>query len=216
MLTRDELFALALDANLVPDGMFTQWDVFGGWQRAVCNHFGGPRDRVILDIGCGPLRFGAFVAEDLGAGRFVGLEPFGPYVDVGRAIAQRLGIDDRVTLVQTADFDVPADLAVDFAMCHAVFTHLSYAQIWACLEKTAPVMRPGAPLVFTFNLSGIGREVHRGRLYAEQMPLISAHLASEQVFVDFSERCGGRYERLDAIPHPGQECAVLYFDGGSA
>lgn len=210
-LSRDALFDLALDFNLVPDGMFYQWDLFGEWQRDVCAHFGGPRDRVVLDIGCGPLRFGAFVLEDLGEGHFYGIEPFGPYVDIGREIARRMGRADQVTLIQSADFELPADARVDFAMCHAVYTHLSDAQIARSLERVAAVMRPGGVFVFTYNLSGTGQVIHRGRLYAEQMPLISAHLADDGVFRRFADERGATLEPFDAIPHPGQTCSVITF-----
>ena len=96
-------------------------------------------------------------------------------------------------------------------MCHAVYTHLTDAQIERSLERVAAVMRPGGVFVFTYNLSGTGEVIHRGRLYAEQMPLISAHLADDGVFRTFAEERGAVFEPFDAIPHPGQTCSMLRF-----
>jgi len=210
-LSSQEIWDLAVDENLVPDGMFTAWETFGGWQKRVLDHFGGARDRTLLDIGCGPLRFGAFVLPELGHGRFVGVEPFGKYVRIGRIIAERLGAADRVLLIQSRDFEFPLDLRVDFAMCHAVFTHLSSDQIEACLENVGRVMKPGAPFVFTYNLSGSEKQVHRGRLYGEELPLVSVHLAGVGIFERFAAKMGARFEPFTAVPHPGQSCSVLFF-----
>ncbi len=206
-----ELWDLSVDENLVPDGMFTAWDTYGTWQKRVLDHFGGARDRTLLDIGCGPLRFGAFILSELGEGRFVGVEPFGKYVKIARTLAKRLGDEGRVEIIQSKDFGFPLDLSVDFAMCHAVFTHLSSEQIEACLDRLAKVMKPGAPFVFTYNLSGTEKQVHRGRLYGEELPLVSVHLGGLEIFERFAERTGARLEPFDAIPHPGQSCSVLFF-----
>ncbi len=210
-LTVAELCDLSVEANLVPDAMFYAWDLFGGWQRRVCDHFGGPRDKTILDIGCGPLRFGAQVLADLGDGHFYGIDPFGPYLEIGRRIAERLGAADRVTLIQSDAFEVPAGIEVDFAICHAVFTHVSRDQIRECLERLSMVMKPGAPFVFTYNLAGRDKAVHHGRTYAEQMPMISVHLPDDRVFADFAGDRGLRWAPFDAVPHPGQTCGVITF-----
>ena len=96
-------------------------------------------------------------------------------------------------------------------MCHAVFTHISGEQIMACLERLEKVMAKGRPLVFTYNLSRRDRVVHRGRCYAEQLPLISVHLANDGVFRDFCSARGLVYEPFDAVPHPGQCCGVITY-----
>lgn len=210
-LTVQELCDLSVEANLVPDAMFYAWDLFGGWQRRACDHFGGPRDKIILDVGCGPLRFGATVLQEIRDGHFYGVEPFGPYIEIGRRVAARLGAADKVTLIESDAFEFPPDIRVDFAMCHAVFTHVSREQIAACLERVAAVMRPGGAFVFTYNLAGTGRTVHRGRTYAEQMPMISVHLPDDSLFAGFAAARGLRFERLEAVPHPGQTCSVMRF-----
>lgn len=211
MLTIEQLCDVAVEHNLVPDGMFYAWEVFGGWQRRACDHFGGPRDKVILDIGCGPLRFGAQVVSDLGSGHFYGVEPFGPYVAIARRLAERLGAAERVTIIESGDFAFPAGVTVDFAMCHAVFTHVAREQVRACLERLGGIMRRGAPLVFTYNLAGRAEAVHKGRTYAEQMPMISVHLDGDSVFTEFAAAHGLAFRRFDEVPHPGQTAAVLTF-----
>ena len=213
MLTQDVLFDLALRQNLVPDAMFYMWDFFGDWQRSVCDHFGGPENKTILDIGCGPLRFGAKILPDIGNGRYYGVEPFGPYVAIANDIIDRMQARDKATVIHSGGFDIPVDIRADFAMCHAVFTHLSHEQIMECLVKVGRVMRPNAPMVFTYNLSGNDKLIHTGRLYAAQAPFISAHLDSDQVFRDYVAENGGEYFRFDTIPHPGQSCGMVRFRG---
>ena len=39
------------------------WDMYGEWQRRACDHFGGPRDRVIVDS-CGGGGYGPPAAAD--------------------------------------------------------------------------------------------------------------------------------------------------------
>ena len=209
-----DIWDMAVDSDLV----CTYYDDFfyelGQWQRDVMIQVaGGIEGKHVLDIGCGGLRFGAFILEDLGSGHYYGIDPYPKFLAFGKKLGERMQCSERMTLIQSKDCAFPEGVQIDFAMSQSVFTHMSEPQILDCLNKLLPVMKKGGHLVFTFITTKLPQVHHDGRLYQEGMPVVCAYLAGTQIFETFAEQHGlTLIDPYNAIPHPtGQRVAILRF-----
>ncbi len=213
-LTKDEIWDLAVDSDLV----CTYYDEFfyelGNWQRDIMiDVVGGIAGKTVLDIGCGGLRFGTFIMEELANGHYYGVDPYHKFLDFGRKISEKLNCVDKVTLIQSKNCDFPSDIKFDFAMSQSVFTHMSEGQILDCLEKLLPIMKPGGKLVFTYITTKLPHAHHDGRLYQEAMPVVCAYLAGTKILQDFATKHNLHLiEDYTEVPHPtNQKVGILSF-----
>ncbi len=211
MLTQQELIDLATDFGLPPDSYFSEWEPLAKWQRAALDLRGGVRDRTILDVGCGAARLGSVIFEELGSGLYIGVDPIDEYIALAHVIAERLGAADRMRLAVSADFAFPAEPAsVDVAMAQSVFTHMTDDAMIDCLERLRPVMKPGAPFVFSYIADK--RQRARGSLYLRKYPFIRRRPASESLYTEWAARYGLRFEVHTDPPHPtGQKVGSITF-----
>jgi SAM-dependent methyltransferase len=213
-LSSDEIWNMAVDTDLVCSYYGEQFFTLGRWQRDVMEDVCGTiANKTVLDIGCGGLRFGAFILPELENGHYYGIDPYYKFLDFGKTLVERLDCTEKATLIQSVNFDFPADIQVDFAMSQSVFTHMSEIQIMDCLEKLRPLMKPGGKLVFTYLVTKIPEGHHDGKLYQEEMPVICAYLVGSKIFRDFAEKYNLQLEEgYKKIPHPSnQNTAILTF-----
>ena len=115
-----------------------------------------------------------------------------------------------MTLIISLAFEFPAERKVDLAIAQSVFTHMTPERAQVCLRRMLPVMRPGAPFTFTYITDRHG--LSKGQLYLRKYAFVTKRPPSEQVFRDFAESNGLRFETFNAIPHPsGQRVGVITF-----
>lgn len=132
------------------------WDELGELQLDFLKARGLAPGHSLLDIGCGCLRGGVRFAAYLEPGRYCGLDVNQSLLDAGRAELEAAGLSGRVppeNLRQGADFDLAAfGHSFDMALAVSLFTHLPAAHLRICLERLAPVLRPGGSFYASFFL----------------------------------------------------------------
>lgn len=104
-------------------------------------------DLHLLVVGAGG---GAEIAQFLPANpgwRITGVDPSSEMLALARSEATRLGVGDRVTLVQGTVADLPREARFDAATCLLVLHFLPDAEKAALLRGVAGRRRPAAPLV---------------------------------------------------------------------
>jgi hypothetical protein len=130
------------------------WDEIGRLQLEFMQRVGlAPSDR-LLDIGCGCLRGGVHFVGFLEPGHYVGTDLSRPLLDAGYDELEAAGLAGRLpreNLVEDADFSFAGISGpFDFAIAFSLFTHLPFNKIRICLERAAPLLRPGGTLCATF------------------------------------------------------------------
>jgi hypothetical protein len=169
-----------------------------------------------LDVGCGWLRLGAALLPYLEEGRYYGLDNTQMNLDIGREFLKRLGIRQAPHLLCSPDFAFQEfGKMFDVAFSHAVFTHLSHAQIEQCLMNLTRVMKAGSLGFVTLYLSSKDSERANDYQLAGGRTL---HYASSQVSPGFlgnlARRLGLKCEILREQAHPtGQQVIRVQFPG---
>lgn len=206
---RKTLVDAAAEFNLPPTDYFSLWDDLGAWQFDVMVQMGLKPHHKLLDVGCGALRFGLHAIDYLDDDGYVGVDPFAPYLAVGRHLAERLGLKKRFKLIESDSFDFGASgPAYDFALAQSVLTHLSTEQNKVCVAAVAKVMRPGGVFVFTY-LPGRSHTV--GFLYNGVQPMMRAVDTDDAFLAALAGEHRARFEPLQ-IAHPtGQKVGKLAF-----
>lgn len=124
------------------------WDVIGPLQCDWLVTRGmTPKDRV-LDVGCGALRGGVHLVRYLQPAHYYGIDISARLLEAGY-VGEIQGTDleprlPREHLFATPDFEAPFGVMFDRALAISLFTHLSLDVFTHCLQRLAPVMRPGA------------------------------------------------------------------------
>jgi 2-polyprenyl-3-methyl-5-hydroxy-6-metoxy-1,4-benzoquinol methylase len=104
-----------------------------------------------LDIGCGWLRLPYVILPYLEDGRYHGIDSDQINLDIGLRWLKEAGVQPEPMLLIDRDFAFDRfGKKFDIAFSHAVFTHLSHAQVEQCLRSLQKVMKPGGICYFTF------------------------------------------------------------------
>jgi SAM-dependent methyltransferase len=131
------------------------WDEIGTLQLDFLRAHGLAPHHKLLDVGCGSLRGGVHFAGYLDPGNYFGVDISQELLDAGYDIElAAAGLQDRVpraNLLCTGEFEVTAfGEDFDIALAQSLFTHLSLNRIRQCLERLAPVVKPGGIFYATF------------------------------------------------------------------
>jgi ubiquinone/menaquinone biosynthesis C-methylase UbiE len=203
------LIDIALEFNLPPSTYFTQWDEYGRWQLEILKRYGLKAEDRLLDIGCGPLRFGSLAIPYLEPGHYYGIDPQASLLAIGRAVLNRLGIDRPYSLVQSRTFEFSRFGAqFDFAIAQSVITHLSQNQIVQCLTSLKPVMKPGAVFIFTYLLTKHAAPL--GFFMDGTAPMIRPGLTDESLFAELARSLGFAFH-ASKDAHPTQKVGICTF-----
>lgn len=132
------------------------WDEIGYLQWRFMVEQGKLRQQhTLLDLGCGSLRGGVRFVPWLDAGNYYGFDINPSLLDAGydreivpAGLASRL---PRSNLVADDNFDFSAfPVLFDRVIALSVFTHLTFNMIRVCLERLAPVVKPGGEFYASF------------------------------------------------------------------
>lgn len=150
-----ELTAVEIEAGYHRDFIGGMWDEMGALQLKFLVEQGLRPDSTLLDVGCGSLRGGVWIAEYLDPNCYFGLDINRSLVDAGyeHEFTDELRAKvPREHLVVTDCFDVSelGDVTFDVAFAQSVFTHLPVNAIRRCLVELGPRMREGGQFFATY------------------------------------------------------------------
>jgi SAM-dependent methyltransferase len=211
MITVDRklLVDTAADFNLPPTDYFSLWDDLGAWQFELLVKMDLKPNHKLLDVGCGALRLGIHAIDYLDDDGYVGVDPFAPYIAMGRELTRKIGLTKRFKLIESANFDFGANgPTYDYALAQSVLTHLSTEKNKMCVAAVAKVMRPGGQFIFTY-LPGRSSQV--GFLYNGVQPMMRAIDTDDAFLAAVAAEHKARFEPMQA-PHPtGQMVGRMVF-----
>ena len=204
----ERLIDLSVEENILPDRKFHyRWYELGEWQFDTLIQLGLEPQHDLLDLGCGPMRLGQFAIPYLEEGRYFGIDAYPPYIRLGNRILEECGITRQRTIIHSTSFEFEKlGSEFDFAVAQSVFTHLSGEQVYECIGKLKPFMRPGSRLLFTYLIDGSPR----GFLYGGVQPMVRLSFPDAGWFDALVAKFDIRFERSE-IRHPSQQVGILTF-----
>ncbi len=146
------LIQAAVDAGRHRNVVGGLWEEVGRLQFEFLKNQGlEPRHR-LLDIGCGSLRGGVHFIRYLDPGQYFGVDINESLLTAGYEVELRkAGLQERLprqNLLCAGDFSLDAmPGCFDFALAQSLFSHLTFDRIRQCLERLAPKMNPGGPIL---------------------------------------------------------------------
>ena len=214
-MKREKIFKL-IDLHLeeragVPSNRELMWEELGEWQINSLKTLGLSPSNKLLDVGCGPLRFGTYAISYLENGNYHGVEVWEPYMKLGNRVLEEFEITKDYTMKIDRDFDYEIfGEKFDFAIAQSVVTHLSVHQIDKLLSTLKKVMVPGGSFLFSY----INNKFPYSVYYEMEEPMITPSNLNDSFFRSFEKKYGLRFEKQPAglDSHPtGQTVAVYQF-----
>ena len=214
-MKREKIFKL-IDLHLeeragVPSNRELMWEELGEWQINSLKKLGLSPSNKLLDVGCGPLRFGTYAISYLENGNYHGVEVWEPYIKLGKRVLEEFGITKDYTMKIDRDFDYEIfGEKFDFSIAQSVVTHLSVHQIDKLLSTLKKVMVPGGSFLFSY----INNKFPYSVYYEMEEPMITPSNLNDSFFRSFEKKYGLRFEKQPAglDSHPtGQTVAVYQF-----
>lgn len=199
---------LSLDVGMVPGAKFHyKWYEYAQWQVEALKKVGLEPQHKLLDIGCGPLRFGLLGIEYLDDGGYFGMDVFPPFIELGKALYKESGLSKSYQVLEDANFEFSRfNNMFDYAMSQSVFTHLSKDQVERCLKNLKNVMNPGGQLLFTNIVSA----APRGFLYSSKQPMFTGVNMDETFYRGLCSSL-----EIEFVPHvmdhPTQHVHIIKF-----
>ena len=214
-MKREKIFKL-IDLHLeeragVPSNRELMWEELGEWQINSLKTLGLSSSNKLLDVGCGPLRFGTYAISYLDNGNYHGVEVWEPYIKLGKRVLKEFDITKNYTMKIDRDFDYEIfGEKFDFAIAQSVVTHLSVHQIDKLLSTLKKVMVSGGSFLFSY----INNKFPYSVYYEMEEPMITPSNLNDSFFRSFEKKYGLRFEKqppgLDSHP-TGQSVAVYKF-----
>jgi cyclopropane fatty-acyl-phospholipid synthase-like methyltransferase len=209
-LAVEQLVDAFVERGLVPDAKFHyKWKEYADWQMEALKQIGMKPEHYLLDVGCGPLRLGLEAIEYLDDGRYHGVDTFDMYIDLGHQLAEKSGITKKYFTHLSSNFEFDQfGQPFDFGIAQSVFTHLSHAQISACMDALKKVMKPGGKFIFTY----IVEQAARGFFYfgVDEQPMMTGVVPGEKFFEDLAVEKGVKLVN-PSITHPTQRVRIYEF-----
>ena len=214
-MKREKIFKL-IDLHLeeragVPSNRELMWEELGEWQINSLKKLGLSPSNKLLDVGCGPLRFGTYAISYLENGNYHGVEVWEPYIKLGNRVLEEFEITKDYTMKIDRDFDYEIfGEKFDFAIAQSVVTHLSVHQIDKLLSTLKKVMVPGGSFLFSY----INNKFPYSVYYEMEEPMITPSNLNDSFFRSFEKKYGLSFVKQPAglDSHPtGQTVAVYQF-----
>ena len=121
------------------------YDVVGGIEADIAEHFGLRSGQAVVDLGCGSGRLAVALSKRVDIA-YTGLDVVD---DLLRYAETKCPPSYRFVLNQTLTIPLPDD-AVDFAFSFSVFTHLLQSETYLYLEEMLRCLRSGGKVVCSF------------------------------------------------------------------
>lgn len=209
-LAPQDLVDLFLEEGIVPNAKFHyRWEEFSKWQIESLIEIGMLPSHKLLDVGCGPMRFGIQAVNYLDDGNYYGIDAFNKYIELAPKVCELAGIKKTYKILYNNLFEfdkLTNEYSIDFAMAQSVFTHLSQRQIIDCMHKMKKVMKPGSKFLF----SNITSKVARGFLYSGYIPMISGTECTDDFYNSIAKELSIKFES-NVISHPTQYAHLFLF-----
>jgi cyclopropane fatty-acyl-phospholipid synthase-like methyltransferase len=126
------------------------WDEIGRLQFDFVVSEGLAADSTLLDVGCGALRGGVHFVQYLDDANYYGIDINKSLLKAGKQELQWAGIDKRVNLHCTNEFDASGfNMKFDFGISVSLLTHLTANQIIYCFMQMRRVMHKESRFFFT-------------------------------------------------------------------
>lgn len=130
------------------------WEEMGKFQLDFLKTQGLQPNHILLDIGCGALRFGHLAVDYLQPEHYYGQDLSEEILEAGytkELTDEQQAKLPRTNLAANADFDFShVQAPIDYAIAQSVFTHLPLNHIRHCLIKLAPKMAEGGAFYATY------------------------------------------------------------------
>jgi SAM-dependent methyltransferase len=130
--------------------------VSGSLQCEILKKEGCKPESYVLDIGCGALYAGFFLAHYLNEYRFVGMEPNKWLIDAALEQECVQDVMDRKSarFLYRDDFDASSlNTGFDFILSHSILSHAAEWQLDQFLKNTSKVLNPGGKIVASLRLA---------------------------------------------------------------
>ncbi|OEK05229.1 class I SAM-dependent methyltransferase [Roseivirga misakiensis] len=203
-----KLVDISLSVGMVPDAKFHyKWHEYAKWQINAVKEIGLTPEHRLLDIGCGPLRFGMEAINYLEDGNYHGMDPYTPYINLGKLLCDEAGLEKNYTVEQSENFEFSLfKTKFDFAIAQSVFTHLSRSQVKTALSNLKEVMAKGGKFLFT----NIDIKNAQGFLYGSYHPMLRGSGMNEEFYQKAADTMGVEVE-FNCLSHPTQEVHLFKF-----
>lgn len=212
VISVEKLIDLSIDVGLVPHAKFQyQWDTFSNWQFDTLLKLGLKPEHKFIDFGCGSLRLAVKAIPYLNEGNYYGIDPFVPYMELGKKILEELKITKKYTILESSKFELEKfNQAFDFGIAQSVFTHLSLKQIEAAVIALKNTMAKGGVFVFTFIVSN--KMSPRGFFFDDAYePMIDSPQCTKEFYAEIAAKYDIKYVADSDITHPSQNVGIFYF-----
>lgn len=111
-----------------------QWEVHGHWQLGYARRLGLQPEHRLLDVGCGPLRFGLRAIPYLEAEGYAGFDISQAAIETAMELVREAGLEDRKpTLFCNQGYDVYSNGSFDVVWAQSVLTHVPPDEVEAFL-----------------------------------------------------------------------------------
>ena len=184
-----------------------KWDEIGKLQFDFMTGRGLKPEHVLLDIACGPLRGGVHFIRYLNRGNYLGIEKEEDLIRAGidKELGRKLFEEKSPELVTSGTFEFNGfSKHPQFAIAHAIFTHLTPADIELCLNHLRAVVEKDCRFYATFfespsemNHAALSRDYEIFKYTRMQMNA-------------FGEKCGWRPVYIGEWNHPRGQMMMEY------
>ncbi|MGA0530540.1 hypothetical protein [Hansschlegelia sp. KR7-227] len=185
----------------------TVWDEISSLQFEFLRSQGLKPSHVLADIACGSLRAGIRLIPYLDAGNYIGIDKHIELIIYG--VASELGLETfsakRPQFLVSSDFDFSGfRKAPQFAIAQSLFTHLTGADIIACLAKFRPQAADGCRFFATFHHAPTRRQNPAHSHSWEQFYYVPDEMA------EFGKAAGWSSHYIGQWNHPRRQHIVEY------
>lgn len=186
-------------ANMV--GSPDQWEMHGDWQLDYAQELGLEPDDRLLDVGCGPLRFGLTAIDYLDEGNYVGFDISETAIQTAMDLLADHDLEDkRPTLFCNKGYDVYFNGDFQIVWAQSVLTHVPPEHVEAFFAMVANNLGSDGRAMVTFREADTIWESPKGTGYQYPIAWLQERLPD-----------GLTIERVDReAGHPqGQDVLIL-------
>lgn len=181
------------EGDELPDmvGRADQWEEHREWQFDYVTSHGLESEDRLLDVGCGPLRFGLAAIPYLHEGNYVGFDISPTVIEAGMERVEEEGLTDRrPTLLCNKGYKVFFNAAFDVIWAQSVLTHIPPDHVAPFFGMIANNVKPGGQALVTYNEDEQIAENPQGTGYRYPLEFLQEHMPADLELVDVDRDSG--------------------------